>query len=90
MDAAAFRAELARDGYEVSEVTREANLENDDHTHEFSARALVLEGEVSVVTAESTTTCRAGDTFSLAAGISHHERYGPAGARFILGRKPAA
>lgn len=82
-----FRATLERDGFEVTEVVREADLENDDHTHEFEARALVLDGEISVITADKTTTCRAGDTFSLNAGVVHRERYGAEGARFVLGRK---
>lgn len=86
-DEQAFRAQLERDGFEISEIVREANLENEDHSHDFTARALVIAGEVSVVTAAGTTTCRSGDTFSLDAGIVHHERYGPDGARFVLGRK---
>ena len=88
MDETAFRQRLQRDGYGEPELfEREANLRNDMHTHEFSACALVIEGEVSVVTETGRTTCRAGDTFELAGGIPHREEYGPHGARFLLGRR---
>lgn len=88
MNEQAFRHQLEQDGYdEPVELVREANLENDDHTHDFSASALILDGEVNVITAEGTITCRAGDTFALAGGTVHHERYGPQGARFLLGKR---
>ena len=50
---------------------------------------LVMTGEITVTTADAATTCRAGDTFTLAGGIVHHENYGADGARFLLGRRGA-
>lgn len=85
---AAFRESLAQQGYEPPvEVTREPNLATTEHTHEFSASALILSGRVSVVTATGTTTCGPGDTFSLQSGVPHHEEYGPEGARFLVGKR---
>jgi len=83
-----FRAQLVSQGFtDIEVLEREANLSNDDHTHDFTASALILDGEISVTTAEGTTTCGVGDTFMLDGGVVHHETYGPQGARFLLGRR---
>jgi quercetin dioxygenase-like cupin family protein len=83
-----FRQHLHAQGYPDPEVLeREANLTNEQHTHDFSAAALVLAGEISVITETGTTTCRTGDMFALENGTPHHESYGPEGARFLLSRK---
>lgn len=88
MDEAQFRTKLAQGGYEVGEVTDLApGATKDTHAHDFSAMILVLDGEITVTTADGDTTCRAGETFSLAAGIPHSERIGADGVRFLAGRK---
>ena len=88
MDEATFRGQAKSQGYGDPElIDRPGNFCNEEHTHDFSATALVIAGEVSVVTSSATTTCRAGDTFSLACGIPHHEQYGPEGARFLVARR---
>ena len=85
---AEFRKSLAEQGYgEPVEAVREANLATTEHTHEFSASALILEGKLTVVAATGTTVCGPGQTFSLASGIPHHEEYGPEGARFLIGKR---
>ncbi len=87
MDDANFRAALAEQGYDGPELLeRSANLHNPEHSHEFSVSALILAGQLSVTTAAGTTTCGAGDTYSLAGGIPHSELYGPEGARILVGR----
>lgn len=88
MNETPFREMLASQGYpEPSVIEREADLVTSDHVHDYSACALILDGRISVVTADATTTCGPGDTFSLAAGITHHEEYGPAGARLLFSRR---
>ncbi len=88
MNEAEFRAELQRRGYGEPEVAeRPANLVNEPHVHEFSASALILEGEVTLTTADGAKTCRAGDHFELTGGIEHTERYGPEGARFLIAKR---
>jgi len=88
MDEAQYRQELADGGYgEPNLVEWEANTVNDTHTHDFSAAILVLDGEITVTTDDGEVTCRAGDTFSLAAGVPHAERIGADGVRFLAGRK---
>lgn len=85
-----FCAQLAAAGFGPPEIIeREGGSKTAEHTHDFAASALILDGEITVITAEASTTCRAGDTFTLAAGVPHAEHYGPHGARILLGRRPA-
>ena len=90
MNETTFRVMLTSKGFpEPSIIEREANLVTTDHVHDYTACALILDGEISVVTADGTTTCRSGDTFSLDSGITHHEEYGPQGARLLFSRRDA-
>jgi hypothetical protein len=83
-----FRVMLASQGFPAPTIIeRDANLVTTDHVHEFSASALILDGEISVVTATGTSTCRTGDTFTLASGITHHEEYGAQGARLLFSKR---
>lgn len=88
MNETTFRVMLTSTGFpEPAVIEREANLATTDHVHDYSACALILDGEISVVTADGTTTCGPGDTFTLNSGITHHEEYGPAGARLLFSRR---
>lgn len=89
MDEAAFREELARDGYqEVLTFEWTADEISESHVHEFSARGMLLSGNVTVTTDDATMVCqRPGDTIALAAGTPHVEAAGPQGARMLIGRK---
>lgn len=83
-----FRDLLASEGFStVVAVEREPNGSMDTHTHPFEARVLVIDGEITVVSAGGTQLCRAGDTFQLAANVPHTETYGPQGVRYLAGRK---
>ena len=88
MNETTFRVMLASKGFpEPAVIEREANLVTTDHVHDFTACALILDGEISVVTAERTPTCGPGDTFTLDSGITHHEEYGPQGARLLFSNR---
>ncbi|MEQ9640911.1 MAG: cupin domain-containing protein [Alphaproteobacteria bacterium] len=88
MDQQAFKAAREAEGYTEFAVREwAAGTVNDDHTHDFSASALVLDGELTIECADGTTTCRAGDTFALDAGIPHKETVGGAGVKFLVARK---
>lgn len=89
MDRATFEAELVRDGYAVRESSLPANHNNADHVHDFDARLFVLSGEISVTHGGKTETCRAGDSFALAANTVHFERVGPEGVAYVAGRRTA-
>jgi quercetin dioxygenase-like cupin family protein len=88
MDEKSFRQQMADSGCdEVAAVEWEANTVNETHTHDFSASLLVLAGEMTVTMEDATTTCGAGDTFQLAAGVPHAETVGAEGVRFLVGRR---
>ncbi|HZT88225.1 MAG TPA: cupin domain-containing protein [Stellaceae bacterium] len=88
MDQTTFESELRRDGYaDIVDRRMEANQFNPDHAHEFDARVLVLEGEMTITHSGTAHTYRAGDMCALAAGTVHSERCGPAGARYLAGRR---
>ena len=88
MNESDFRKAVALQGFGEPQLVEKApDLALDEHTHEFSAFALILSGQLSVTTAKGTTTCGAGDTFALDSGIPHSEQYGPEGARFLVARR---
>ena len=84
----AFKQSLADQGYsEAKSVTYEPGMENEMHTHEFSASLYVLEGAFTLVTEEGAVTHAPGESCQLDAGILHCERAGPEGTTFLVGRK---
>lgn len=83
-----FTALLAAERYEeVVTIEREANGALDSHAHPFAAKALILEGELSISTDGVERVYRAGDVFQLDANTPHAERYGPSGVKYLVGRK---
>jgi mannose-6-phosphate isomerase-like protein (cupin superfamily) len=60
------------------------------HTHPFEARALVVAGEMWLTCGTQTQHLCAGDTFALAHGVPHDERYGPQGATYWVARRGGA
>ena len=87
MNEATFRAELEAEGYAVGEVTWEAGLVNDTHTHDFSAKVMCVEGSISLTTPAGEKLCQPGDWVEVAAGVEHREAVGPDGVRLLVGRK---
>jgi quercetin dioxygenase-like cupin family protein len=87
MDARAFETELTRDGYqriETKELPR--GYRADSHAHDFSVRALVLAGEITLTWNGSSRTFAAGEEFTMSAGCAHSEAVGPDGVRYLVGR----
>ncbi|SAL78970.1 hypothetical protein AWB71_05801 [Caballeronia peredens] len=89
-----FLAVLSSEGFdEVVTVTREPNGVLDAHTHPFEAKALILEGKLTIRTIhtgrtnDNARTYHAGDVFHLAANTEHSEQYGPEGVSYLVGRK---
>ncbi len=83
-----FTALLAAESFdEPVTVEREAHGSLDVHVHPFEAKALVLQGELSIRTGDGECTYRAGDIFHLAANVPHAERYGSGGVSYLVGRK---
>jgi quercetin dioxygenase-like cupin family protein len=91
MDRAAFETELQGDGYaEVVDRRMEPEAFNPEHSHEFDARLLVIEGAMTIAVEGGERTYRAGDTFTMQAGCRHSERSGPEGVRYLAGRRYSA
>ena len=88
MQEAAFEAELKSGGYtEIETKTIEPRPANPGHAHDYDIRGLVLDGLFIVIQDGQAVPHRAGDIFSVAAGISHAEEIGPEGAKVLVGRK---
>ena len=83
-----FLAELASEGFqEIVTVTREAGQSLDTHTHPFEAKALIVEGELTIRARGVGATVSGGRVFHLASNESHSESYGPSGVVYLVGRK---
>jgi quercetin dioxygenase-like cupin family protein len=88
MNRVQFEAELRDQGYlEVADRRMQANETNPEHAHEFDARLLVLEGELTILCGGNERTYCAGDAFAMTAGRRHVERCGPDGVRYLAGRR---
>lgn len=86
-----FTHTLRHEGYaDPVRVEREPNGFWDMHTHPFEAKALILQGEIRIRTAQGAErTYSAGEVFHLAHEEPHAEWYGAQGVVYMVGRKPA-
>lgn len=82
-----FENDVRAQGYEIVERHMEANNFNPEHAHEFDARLLMLDGEMTIACGGEERTYRAGDSCAIDAGQRHTERSGPAGAHYLAGRR---
>jgi quercetin dioxygenase-like cupin family protein len=83
-----FKQSLVDQDYsEVEHKTYEPGMENEMHTHDFSANLFVLKGEFTLITGKDTVTNLPGESCQLDAGILHSERAGPEGTTFLVGKK---
>ena len=57
------------------------------HTHPFDADALMTAGELWLTCEGQTRHLLPGDTFFIAQGTPHSERYGPAGGTYLVARR---
>ena len=88
MNRTEFETECHTQGYhEIVDRRMDANTTKPEHSHEFDARLLVLEGEMTITREGSAHLYRAGDAFAMTAGCLHTERSGPEGARYLAGRR---
>ena len=60
------------------------------HAHPFDADAVVTQGEMWLTCAATTRHLKPGETFSLASGVLHAERYGPQGATYWVARRTSS
>jgi quercetin dioxygenase-like cupin family protein len=79
---------LAREGFQTTVlVEREAGDFADGHAHAFEAKALILEGEITLRIGDNETRYQTGDVFHLEPNEAHTERCGPEGVCYLVGRK---
>jgi quercetin dioxygenase-like cupin family protein len=91
MQQADFEAALRADGFGEPFTRR---MEHDqsvpDHTHPFDARLFVLDGELIIAQGGTTRHYGPGEACEVPAHVTHAERFGPAGATFLVGRRALA
>lgn len=94
-----FTAEARAQGFdEVLERKWPPSTVLESHTHPFSLRALVIQGEMWLTVGDDVRHLLPGDEFALDREVPHAERYGPEGATYWVARsnsqvppaKPAA
>ena len=87
MDFEKFEADERAAGCdEVLERKWKPNRVVDSHSHAFSVRALVVQGEMWLTIGDQTRHLRAGDRFELDHDVPHGERYGAYGATYWVAR----
>jgi quercetin dioxygenase-like cupin family protein len=57
------------------------------HTHPFSVRALVVQGEMWLTVGDDVRHLRPGDEFAIDRNVAHAERYGAEGATYWAARR---
>lgn len=88
---AEFQAQALADGFDdVLQRSWAPGLEVGIHSHPFAVKALMTDGELWLTCQGSTRHLQAGDSFELALGEPHAERYGPQGATFWAARRHGA
>jgi quercetin dioxygenase-like cupin family protein len=88
MDRNAFEGQLKRDGYnDISENEMVADESRAEHAHHFDVSTLVLAGAITLTCAGAKRTYGAGECFTMKAGTMHAEDVGPAGVRYLVGRR---
>jgi len=86
-----FEAESKQLGFdEVLSRKWDPHTELPEHTHPFSVRALVVQGDFWLTVGDSTQHLCAGDRFELGHSMPHAERYGEHGATYWAARRHAA
>ena len=91
MNRAEFAKKCAADGYgEIVDRTMEADHFNGEHSHDFDAYVLVVDGEMTIARQGKPEILRAGDMCALPAGTVHTEKCGAAGVHYLAGRRHPA
>jgi quercetin dioxygenase-like cupin family protein len=87
MNQSEFEADLKHEGYEVFYGGLRPNHTNEDHTHDWHARVMVVGGEITITRNGKPETFQAGDSCFVSAGEPHAENVGPQGVAYIAGRR---
>ena len=83
-----FQAQKLKEGYdEVLQRVWEPHFANEMHAHPFDTDARVAQGEYWLTINGQTIHYTTGDTFQVASGVMHSEKYGAECAIFWAARK---
>ena len=83
-----FQARKLQEGHDEVLVREWApGFSNEPHSHPFDTEAVVAQGDYWLTMNGQTTHYKTGDTFKVARGVMHSERYGTEGAVFWAARK---
>jgi hypothetical protein len=84
----AFEAEARAQGFdEIAERKWDPGTVVQSHTHPFSVRALVVQGEMWLSVGNDVRHLGPGDEFTLDRNVAHSERYGTEGATYWAARR---
>lgn len=88
MNSGQFLQLLRRDGFpEPVEVQQVPNGQIGVHEHPFEVRALVVEGDITIVIDGLSKNYKAGEIFHLELKQPHAESYGSEGVKYLASRK---
>jgi quercetin dioxygenase-like cupin family protein len=84
----AFEAEARAQGFdEIVERKWDPDTVVQPHTHPFSVRALIVQGEMWLSIGNDVRRLGPGDEFTLDREVAHAERYGAEGATYWAARR---
>jgi len=87
----AFEAAAKAEGFdEVLARTWPPSAVLGTHTHAFSVRARIVDGEMWLTVGDAVRHLRPGDEFALDADVPHAERYGAQGTTYWVARRNRA
>ena len=88
MNSEQFLQLLYRDGFpEPVEVQQVPNGQLGVHEHPFEVKALVVEGDITIVIDGLSRNFKAGEIFHLELKQPHAESYGSEGVKYLASRK---
>jgi quercetin dioxygenase-like cupin family protein len=88
MNSEQFLQLLLREGFpEPVEVQQAPNGQLGIHEHPFEVKALVVEGDITIVIDGLSKNYKAGKIFHLEFKRHHAESYGPEGVKYLASRK---
>lgn len=88
MNSEQFLQLLRRDGFpEPVEVQQVPNGQIGVHEHPFEVKALVVEGDITIVIDGLSKNYKAGEMFHLELKHPHAESYGSEGVKYLASRK---
>ena len=88
MNSEQFLQLLRRDGFpEPVEVQQVPKWQLGIHEHPFEVKALVVEGDITIVIDGLSKIYKAGEIFHLEFKQPHAESYGPEGVKYLASRK---